>query len=99
MRQHEIAKCALRQRFPVRRARLRRSETILAVGGGEPLRAPKKQSARQVLPCGRQKTPSKYLKNKEKTSPGFVLRVVQRIESLAAGGYGMGLESGDELRA
>jgi hypothetical protein len=43
------------------------------------------------LPRGRQKAPRKYLKNKEKSSPGFVLRVVQRIESRLASGYGIGV--------
>jgi len=88
---HEIANCARRRHFLVRQARLHQSETMSFVSRGVPLRALATRCARQVLPRGRQKTPSKYLKNKEKYSPGFALRVVQRIESRSASGYGIGV--------
>jgi hypothetical protein len=91
MRPLEIAKHARRRRFLVRAAHPRRSETISFVSCCGPLSARGMRCARQVLPRGRQKAPAKYLKNNEKYSPGFVLRVVQRIESHAASGYGIGV--------
>jgi hypothetical protein len=91
MRLLEIAKRLRRRRFLVRAARLRQSETLSFASCCTPSHARAKRSGRQVLPRGRQKTPAKYLKNNEKSSPGFVLRVVQRIESLLASGYGIGV--------
>jgi hypothetical protein len=99
MRLREIAKSARRQCLPVRQAHLPRSETMSSASCGVFSRAPARRRARQVLPRGRQKTPPKYLKNNEKSSPGFVLRVVQRIESRSASGYGIGVGEWDELRA
>ncbi len=90
-RLHEIANCARRLRFPVGQAHLRQRETMSSASCRVPLPALATLRARQVLPHGRQKAPPKYLKNNEKSSPGFVLRVVQRIESRSASGYGIGV--------
>jgi hypothetical protein len=91
MRLREIAKSARRQRLLVRQAHLPRSEMKFSVSSGVLSCVLVKWRARQVLPRGRQKSPRKYLKNNEKSSPGFVLRVVQRIESRSASGYGIGV--------
>jgi hypothetical protein len=88
MRLREIAKSAQRQRLLVRQAHMPRSETV---SSGVLSCVLVKWRARQVLPRGRQKAPRKYLKNNEKSSPGFVLRAVQRIESRSASGYGIGV--------
>jgi hypothetical protein len=86
-----IPNCARRQRFSLRQAGPRQSETVFSRSRVVLSHALAKRPARQVLPCGRQKTPPKYLKNNKKSSPGFVLRVVQRIESRSASGYGIGV--------
>jgi hypothetical protein len=91
MRLREIAKSAQRQRLLVRQAHMPRSETMSSVSSGVLSCVLVKWRARQVLPRGRQKAPRKYLKNNEKSSPGFVLRAVQRIESRSASGYGIGV--------
>ena len=91
MRMHEIIKCAQRRRFLVRQTDLRWVGVISSVSCGVSSDALAKRCARQVLPRGRQKSPPKCLKNHEKSSPGFVLRGVQRIESHSASGYGIGV--------
>jgi len=91
MRRQQVAKRAVCQRFFVRPAHLCQSETMPSASFGILRWAPEKRRARQVLPCGRQKTPAKYLKNNKKYSPGLMLRLVQRIESRAASGYGIGV--------
>jgi hypothetical protein len=91
MRVRAIANCVLRQCFLVRQTHLQGAGKISAVSCGVPSHALANWCARQVLPRGRQKTPPKSLKNNEKSSPGFVLRVVQRIESRSASGYGIGV--------
>jgi hypothetical protein len=90
-RLREFAECARRQRFLVRSTDLPAAGVISSVSCGAPMEALAKRFARQVLPRGRQKTPRKYLKNREKSSPGFVAHGVQRIESRSASGYGIGV--------
>jgi hypothetical protein len=87
----EVAKSAQRQGFLVRPAHLPPSETMLSVSSGVLSCVLVKWRARQVLPHGRQKAPRKYLKNNEKSSPGFFLGAVQRIESRSASGHGIGV--------
>jgi hypothetical protein len=91
MHRGEAAKRMYGGRFSLRQASVHRSEIVPSEWSGVVSRAWGKWGARQVLPCGRQKTPTKYLKNNEKSSPEFVLRVVQGIESRSASGYGIGV--------
>jgi hypothetical protein len=91
MRCHATVKRAGRRRFLLPLADLRQCEMLPCASRRVLSRALRKPRARQVLPRGRQNRPTKYLKNNEKSSPGFVLRVVQGIESRSAGGYGNGV--------
>ena len=91
MRVRATANSAPCQHFMVRPDHLRAAAASAAVSRGVPSDVLAKRCARQVLPRGRQKTPCKHLKNNEKSSPGFVLRVVQRSESRSASGYGIGV--------
>jgi hypothetical protein len=84
-------KCTQRQHWQVEQTHLRAAGAIASVSCGMVSDALGNRHARQVLPHGRQNAPSKYLKNHENSSPGFVLRGVQRIESRSAGGYGIGV--------
>jgi hypothetical protein len=94
-----IPNCARRQRFSLRQAGPRQSETVFSRSRVVLSHALAKRPARQVLPCGRQKTPPKYLKNKKNLRLDLFCASFNASRAVRLADTALGLESGDELRA